>query len=113
VREYDMTGQVLWYADFDELRRVARLCPECIVMPDPGPQGNLLEVIRRFRPSVIAAVWRYYSPGFAVECHRAGAIVIVDESSPDCWQDALTWNSDGIQTDHPAELIALLKLRGR
>jgi len=113
VREWDMTGQVLWYADFDRLQRVGRLCPECILMPDPGPQENLPKIIERFRPSVIAAIWRYYSPAFAEECHRAGAAVIVDESGPDCWQDALTWNSDGIQTDHPAELIALLKLRGR
>jgi len=113
VREWGMAGQVLWYADLDKLQRVARLCPECILMPDPGPQENLPKTIERFRPSVIAAVWRYYSPDFAEKCHRAGAIVIVDESGPDCWQDALTWGSDGIQTDHPAELIALIELRGR
>ncbi len=113
VREWDMTGQVLWYADFDEQQRLERLCPKCILMPDPGPQENLPKIIERFRPSVIAAVWRYYSQSFVEECHQAGAIVIVDESGPDCWQDALTWNSDGIQTDHPAELIALLELRGR
>lgn len=111
VRKWDMTGQVLWYADSDKLERVARLCPECILMPDPGPQENLPQVIERFRPSVIAAVWRYYSPNFAQECHQAGAIVIVDESGPDCWEDALAWNTDGIQSDHPAELIALLERR--
>jgi len=113
VREWDMAGQVLWYAGFDALQRLARLCPECILMPDPGPQENLPKIIECFRPSVIAAVWRYYSPAFAEKCHQAGAIVIVDESGPDCWQDALAWKSDGIQTDHPAELIALLELRGR
>ena len=111
VREWDMTGQVLWYADLDALQRVGRLCPECILMPDPGPQENLPKIIERFRPSVIAAIWRYYSPSFAEKCHRAGAAVIVDESGPGCWEDALAWNSDGIQTDHPAELIALLERR--
>jgi len=45
VKKWDMTGQVLWYADFDELERVAELCPECILMPDPGPEENLPQVI--------------------------------------------------------------------
>lgn len=109
VKKWGMTGQVLWYADFDELEQVARLCPACILMPDPGPAENLPDVSERFRPSVIAAVWRYYSPSFAEKCHQAGAIVIVDESGPSCWDDALAWNTDGIQTDHPEELIALLE----
>ena len=113
VKKWDMAGQVLWYADFDELERVAKLCPECILMPDPGPEKNLPKVIERFQPSVIAAVWRYYSRSFVTKCHQAHAIVIVDESTPTCWEDALEWDSDGIQTDHPAQLIALLKLRKR
>ena len=113
VKKWDMAGQVLWYADFDELERVAELCPECILMPDPGPEENLPRVIERFQPSVIATVWRYYSRSFATKCHQAGAIVIVDESAPTCWEDALEWDSDGIQTDNPAQLIAFLKLRKR
>ena len=113
VNKWDMTRQVLWYADFDELERVAELCPECILMPDPGPEDNLLKVIERFEPLVIAAVWRHYSQIFAAKCHQAGAIVIVDESGPACWQDALAWNTDGIQSDRPAQLIALLERRKR
>lgn len=113
VKKWDMVGQVLWYADYDELERVTELCPECIVMPDPGPEENLPKVIGRFQPSVVAAVWRYYSRSFVVKCHRAGAIVIVDESTPACWDNAIAWNSNGIQTDHPAQLIAFLKLRQR
>jgi len=113
VNKWDMEGQVLWYADFDELEQVAELCPECILMPDPGPEKNLPYVIERFRPSVIASVWRYYCRSFAVKCHRAGAIVIVDESGPDCWEDALMWNTDGIQSDHTAQLISFLQARKR
>jgi len=111
VNKWDMARQILWYADFDELDRVAELCPECVLMPDPGPEGNLQKVIERFEPSVIAAVWRYYSRSFAAKCHRAGTIVIVDESGPACWLDALAWNTDGIQSDRPAQLIALLEHR--
>lgn len=113
VNKWDMARDVLWYADFDELQRVAELCPECILMPDPGPEENLPKVIERFEPSVIAAVWCYYSRSFAKKCHRAGAIVIVDESDPSCWRDALAWNTDGIQTNWPAQLISLLEHRKR
>jgi glycerophosphoryl diester phosphodiesterase len=111
VNKWDMAKQVSWYADFDELERVAELCPECILMPDPGPEENLPKVIERFKPSVVAAVWRYYSRSFAAKCHQAGAIVIVDESNPACWQDALAWGTDGIQSDHPEQLISLLERR--
>ena len=111
VSKWDMARHVLWYADFDELRRVADLCPECILMPDPGPEANLPNVIERFKPSVIAAVWRYYSRSFSEKCHQAGAIVIVDESTPACWKDALEWSTDGIQTNWPAQLIYVLEHR--
>jgi glycerophosphoryl diester phosphodiesterase len=113
INKWDMARHVLWYADFDELQRVAELCPECILMPDPGPEENLPELIGRFEPSVVASVWRYYSRSFAEKCHQAGAIVIVDESDPSCWRDALAWNTDGIQTNHPAQLISLLEHRKR
>jgi glycerophosphoryl diester phosphodiesterase len=113
VNKWGMARQVLWYADFGELEHVSKLCPDCILMPDPGPEANLPRVIGRFEPSVIAAVWRYYSRSFVEKCHRAGAIVIVDESGPSCWQDALAWNTDGIQSDRPAQLISLLKRRTR
>ena len=111
VNKWGMARQVLWYADSDELERVAELCPECILMPDPGPEENLPKVIERFEPLVIAAVWRHYSRSFAAKCHQAGAIVIVDESGPACWKDALAWSTDGIQSDRPAQLIALLERR--
>ena len=109
VKKWDMARHVLWYADFDELERVAEFCSECILMPDPGPEENLPKVIERFEPSVIASVWHYYSRSFAEKCHHVGAIVIVDESDPSCCKDALAWNTDGIQTNYPAQLISLLE----
>jgi glycerophosphoryl diester phosphodiesterase len=113
VKKWGMTKHVLWYADSGRLEHVWRLCPECILMPDPGPEKDLPHVLEHFRPSVVAAVWRHYSPSFTEKCHQAGAVVIVDESGPDCWNDALAWHTDGIQTNHPAELIAFLERRER
>ncbi len=113
INKWDMAQHVLWYADYNELESVAELCPDCILMPDPGPEENLPEVIERFEPLVVASVWRYYSESFAEKCHQAGAIVIVDESDPSCWQDALAWNTNGIQTNQPAQLISLLERKNQ
>ena len=66
-------------------------------------------MLDRFKPKVVASVWRHYSRTLVEACHAAGAIVIVDESDPSCWEEALAWGSDGIQTDYPEQLIALLK----
>jgi len=105
-----MEHQVLWYATVDELKELEEICPECIGMPDPGPEENLPKLLET-EPRVVASVWRFYSPAFVKACHDAGAIVMVDESDPSCWEEAIAWGSDGIQTDHPEELIALLKNR--
>ncbi len=78
-------------------------------MPDPIYERNLPQILEQLNPRVVAAVWKHYSQSFVETCHAAGAIVIVDESDPSCWE---SWGSDGIQTDHPAELIELLRSRG-
>jgi len=111
IQRWQMTGDVLWYADNDELRRVRELCPECLIMPDPGPEKNLAEVLQLFHPVVVATTWKQFSASFAEQCHRSGAKVIMDDENPDCWPQALAWGCDGIQTDHPAQLIAMLRQR--
>lgn len=111
VKAYAMEHDVLWYADPDEIEQLLQLCPECIAMPDPGPEKNLPALIARLNPRVIAAVWRHYSKNFVATCHAASAIVIVDESDSTCWHQAIEWGSDGIQTDHPEQLIEFLENR--
>jgi len=113
IRARKMEHDVLWYAGVNKLVELRRYCPDCIAMPDPGPEKNLPWVLKRFRPHVVASTWRYYSKSFVETCHKAGAIVIVDESSPRCWEDAVAWGSDGIQTDHPEKLIRFLEKWGK
>lgn len=109
LRAHGMAEDTLWYAGPPALARVRDLCPECEIMPDPGPERNLARTLERWRPRVVASVWRHFSKAFLDACHAAGAIVIVDESAPSCWEDAIAWGVDGVQTDHPAALIERLK----
>jgi glycerophosphoryl diester phosphodiesterase len=108
IHQRGMDHDVLWYAGVDTLEEVRHLCPKCIEMPDPGPRKFLEPMLARMRPSIVASVWRFYSQDFVDTCHRAGALVIVDESDKSCWDQALAWDSDGIQTDFPTDLIARL-----
>jgi len=108
IQDWDMTGAVWWYADEDELEQVLEQCPDCLVMPDPGPEKNLLPLLQRFNPRLVATTWERFSPSFARRCHQAGAKVIMDEGQPDCWRQALEWGCAGIQTDRPADLIEFL-----
>lgn len=113
VRRHGMDQNVVWFADDDDIARLIEVCPTCIPMPDPYGLEKLQPLIDRFHPDVIAAVWREYSKEFVEICHESGALVFVDESDPSCWEDALEWGSDGIQTDHPGKLIEFLKSRER
>ncbi len=109
IEKYDMVKDVIWYCDPHEHAYVKQ--HGGISMPDPGPEANLATILRDYEPKVVASVWRHFSPTFVDACHEAGAVVIVDESDPTCWDEALAWGTDGIQTDHPEKFINYLKTR--
>ncbi|HIA47750.1 MAG TPA: glycerophosphodiester phosphodiesterase family protein [Candidatus Hydrogenedentes bacterium] len=109
VKRFGMESEIIWYAGSRSLEEVIRLSKTSISMPDPGAERALPRLIERFHPTIIAATWRNYSPSFVKTCHDVGSLVIVDESDPSCWEDAVAWGSDGIQTDHPERLIAYLQ----
>lgn len=111
VRQYEMTHDVLWYASSTHLRQLRTLCPECIIMPDPGAEQNLPRILDAFAPGVVASVWRHISESFIRACHASGALVIVDDGGPETWDSLLAWGVDGIQTDHVADLIDYLSAR--
>lgn len=108
IKAHGMEEDVLWYVGSGACKRILAACPTCIPMPDPGPEKNLDRLIEAAHPRVIASTWKYLTQDFVDTCHANNAIVIVDESGPTCWQQALEWNTDGIQTDHPAALIEFL-----
>lgn len=111
VREHGMESSALWYTGVPQQLAVQKDCPDCLLMPDPGPGENLEMIVDRFetKPRIIASVMKFCSEDFVEAAHARGAIVITDEESPDDWPKMLEWGMDGIQTDHPAELIKFLK----
>lgn len=111
IRKYGMERNVIWYASPAQQKEVAKLCPECIPMPDPGIEAFLKMTLKNHSPKVIASDVEHATASFVATCHEAGAIVIADDSKPEDWDAMLANGLDGIQTDEPAELIAYLQKR--
>ena len=113
IQAKGMENQVVWCISPREVTALREACPECVEMPDPGAEKNLRRVLETHRPRMVSPVWRDFSPTYVPTCREFGVTVFVDEDDSTSWPDALAWGADGIQTDHPAELIAFLKDRER
>lgn len=109
-----MAHDVLWYGPIQYtavMKQLQRQYPDIVLMPDPLTEQGIPYIVKELNPRVIAASWRNYSDSFVNTCHASNAIVIVDESDAGCWEQAIDWGSDGIQTDEPAKLIEFLNSR--
>ena len=114
INGYNMERDIIWYvpaAYMDAIKELKRQCYQCVPMPDPGPENNIAVVVEQIHPRVIASDMGELSEGFVKTAHANGVKVIVDENkgTPEEWRQILQWQTDGIQTDHPAELIEFLQ----
>ena len=112
LRERGMERNAVWYTGGSNLIKLKELCPECLLMPDPGAERGLQHLLDSAKPPVIASSFKNLTQSFVETCHKNNAIVIVDDGGPDSWAPMLEWKVDGIQTDKPAALVKLLKERG-
>ncbi len=111
IQKYGMTGDVFWYAGGPHLRQLKKCFPDCIPMPDPGPEKNLGRLLSEFTPRVVASTWDQLTETFVTACHAGGALVIVDDDGPETWEAMLDWGVDGIQTNEVSALIEVLRAR--
>ncbi|MBW7865185.1 MAG: glycerophosphodiester phosphodiesterase family protein [Candidatus Hydrogenedens sp.] len=111
LRAAGMAGDAVWYAGAGQLRKLRETCPECQPMPDPGHEKGLPRLLDMLQPKVVASSMKNLTPAMVKACHDAGALLFVDDTGPGDWAQMLAWGVDGIQTDEPEALIALLKAR--
>lgn len=112
LRAAGMAEDAVWYAGAGQLRKLREACPECLPMPDPGNEKGLPRLLEMLQPKVVASTMKNLTPAMVKTCHDAGALLFVDDTGPGDWAQMLAWGVDGIQTDEPEELIALLKAEG-
>jgi glycerophosphoryl diester phosphodiesterase len=116
IRKYGMENDIIWYISgnrMEEIKLLKSLCVECIPMPDPGPEKNIVGICNQLHPRVLASDMGQLSESFVKTAHEFRAKVIVDEKkgTPEEWEQILNWGTDGIQTDSPEALLDFLKKR--
>jgi glycerophosphoryl diester phosphodiesterase len=111
IREHGMQKEAIWYTNVQKLQELQRLCPECVVMPDPHTPEKLTDILDILDPFVIASDVSQLSKKYIDTAHSRGTIVIMDDREDNVqeWRKILDCGTDGIQTDRPAELIKFIK----
>jgi glycerophosphoryl diester phosphodiesterase len=114
IKEKGMEKEILWYIPVSDSKDLAELkssCPECLPMPDAGSENNIKSTVEKFIPCVIATDMNQLNEKFVNTAHGYNTMVITDEKEGTAgeWKKILNWQTDGIQTDHPEELISFLK----
>lgn len=113
IKSYGMERDIIWYipASYMEvILEVKNNCNQCIVMPDPGKEKNIIKVIEKAQPKVLATDIGELSASFVRTAHQNDVKVFTDDqkASIEEWEQILQWGTDGIQTDQPEKLIELL-----
>jgi len=116
IKEYGMERDIVWYipsAYMVAIKDLKSLCPDCLPMPDPGPSGNINNLIKQVQPLVIATDMGELSEEYMKIAREHHTMVFVDEDKGDEaeWTRILDWGTEGIQTDKPHELIRFLSNR--
>lgn len=111
IKARGMERDIVWYIGPGQIPLLHKECPECIEMPEPATELMLPSLLESFKPRVISGSYKSFTKGFAEKCHAAGVPVIVDDDGPTSWTTLIECGVDGIQTDHPADLIKFLEER--
>lgn len=114
IRKFDMEDDIVWYISASSLMQMPdpdRLFGASYIMPDPGVEENLVSVITKLKPTVIASDMGVLSKSFVDKCHSFQVKVFVDDykETEAEWQQMLDWGVDGIQTDKPQHFINFIK----
>jgi glycerophosphoryl diester phosphodiesterase len=110
-----MSEHVLIYGGSGFLSEVAAMRPKLRVMPEAGGVEQARTLIEGLKLKVLAFDARDFLNPVIEAARKAGVEIYVDRlGSADNeagWHDAIDRGANGIQTDHPAELVAYLKLK--
>ncbi|MFA5329732.1 MAG: glycerophosphodiester phosphodiesterase family protein [Prolixibacteraceae bacterium] len=118
IKQYRMEKDIVWYisaSDMKQIMQVVDNCPDCIPMPDAGPAKNIDTVAKKITLKVLATDMGELNQNFVETAHNHHALVFTDEKAgtETEWNQILKWKTDGIQTNHPAELIEYLEKHGK
>lgn len=114
IRKYNMEHDILWYIPYQYFLEIGEpdlLFGSSYPMPDPQSEKNLIPLLKMLKSPVIATDMDVLTQSFVNTVHQFGGKVFVDEKegTQSEWEKIIGWDTDGIQTDKPGELIEFLK----
>jgi glycerophosphoryl diester phosphodiesterase len=116
IEEHGMVDHVVIYTGLSQGKEIQKLNPKLKVMPEADSVENAKHLIEQLHPRVIAFDARDFTPEIIRVVKEANVQIYVDRlgpaDNPAGWQSAIDAGADGIQTDHPAELVKYLREKG-
>jgi glycerophosphoryl diester phosphodiesterase len=113
LQRHHMLEHSVIYGGWDFLKQVSALQPAARVMPEANNPDHLKQIFAEGHPPAIAFDARDFSAENIAMVKGAKALIYVDRlgsnDNPAAWEDAVRHGADGIQTDHPGELVEFLK----
>ena len=113
IEAHGMTDRVVIYCGLDLGKKIQALNPRLKVMPESNSVEHATLLVEQLHPKVIAFGAKDFTPDVIRVVKQANAEVYVDRmgatDGPEGWQAAIDDGADGIQTDHPGELVRYLR----
>ena len=111
-----MADKVVIYGGRGFLKHVLELRPNLKVMPEADNAATLEKIETELHPRVVAFDAQDFKDDVIALARKNGSEIYVDRlgeaDNQASWKDALDRGANGIQTDHPAELVAFLRSLG-
>ena len=116
-----MEKEVIVYIDaphqFEEWRRVAPAMPLMVSLPaNVRGADSLAAFLDKYHPDILDGDFDEYTPEMIRAASAIGVMVLPDIQRPgesaNLWDAAIQKGLQGLQTDHPAELMDYLKKKG-
>lgn len=116
ITAHGMTDHVVMYVGSALGRALQALDPRLKLMPEAGSAEAAAKLVEQLHLKVLAFDANDFRPGVIAVAKKAGALIYVDRlgaaDHEAAWQDAIDQGADGIQTDHPEELVRFLRQKG-
>ena len=111
-----MQEQVVLYGGLTYLAGLHKLRPTWKAMPEASNPATLEKIFETVQAQVVAFDRRDFTTELIARTKQGKALIYVDllglQDTPAHWEEAVKMGADGIQTDHPAELVQFLKQKG-
>jgi glycerophosphoryl diester phosphodiesterase len=117
IELHDMQSHVVIYGDPFLLHDVHKLRPTWKVMPEALNADLAAYLVSKLALQVLAFDADDFNPKTIQVAHDAHALVYVDRlgsaDNPESWSKAIEMGANGIQSNHPAELVQFLRSRAQ